>query len=769
MHHAIAVTDLKKRYRVYFEKPALIKNILPFLVSQGKAQEFWALNGVSFTVGRGECVGIIGPNGSGKSTILSVLAGVTAPTGGTLSINGRVSSLLSLGAGFNFELTGQENVYLNGAILGFSKSQVDGIYKDIVDFADLGKFMNAKLSTYSSGMNMRLGFAIAVMVSFDVLIIDEILAVGDLSFQTKCFRAMKRFYEDEGKTIILVSHDLDKIGELCSRVIWFEHGRIQAEGDPSEVLKEYREKYREKYEPLMIKKYSSREAMPIRHAHMIVDPSRAVRRIPPLLFGSNVTMTSDGACFWDDTKKRLRQWYVREFLPLGLASLRFPGAHYPDFYHWREAIGTPRPLWHDRIADEKAQLSFGTDEFVSLCARMGAEPMLTVNVADGTPKDAVDWLAYCRGKGLRVKLVEIGNEPYYDEYHGIGKLVDITPAQYAERYLKFAESLRRYDGEVKLLAAGCLDTGVFRRYRYPDWNRILMEKAGARIDYLSIHNTQAPILNITPDYDTPPGDVSFEALLAAPLYVEDNLRKVIAQLREHGSAARVAVTDYRATYTDVPAVLHGMHKVKNRESNSVNWARNFTLGAAMYEAMLLNLFMRHPEVEIAHRYSIHDPIGSALVSLKKGAFVKNPQYYVQQMYGTLAGKLVLEARVNSAAYCSSAVGIIPAQEGVPYIDAVAIADDDRKAMAIILVNRSLHSPVHVKISLGEFEFRSAVLSTITGPSYDSMNESPASQNIWVSRQWVTREEITHRATGRVHVICPKHSITKMVLCRQTVI
>ena len=191
MSHSIEVKNLRKKYRVYFEKPALIRNILPFLVSQGKAQEFWALDGVSFSMQNGECVGIIGPNGSGKSTILSILAGVSAPTEGEVSISGRVSSLLSLGAGFNFELTGQENVYLNGAILGLSKTQIDAIYDDIVAYADLGRFMNAKLSTYSSGMNMRLGFAIAVMVPFDVLLMDEILAVGDLSFQTKCFRTMR--------------------------------------------------------------------------------------------------------------------------------------------------------------------------------------------------------------------------------------------------------------------------------------------------------------------------------------------------------------------------------------------------------------------------------------------------------------------------------------------------------------------------------------------------------------------------------------------------
>ncbi|HQM52814.1 MAG TPA: ABC transporter ATP-binding protein, partial [bacterium] len=246
MSHSIEVKNLRKKYRVYFEKPALIRNILPFLVSQGKAQEFWALDGVSFSMQKGECVGIIGPNGSGKSTILSILAGVSAPTEGEVSISGRVSSLLSLGAGFNFELTGQENVYLNGAILGLSKTQIDAIYDDIVAYADLGRFMNAKLSTYSSGMNMRLGFAIAVMVPFDVLLMDEILAVGDLSFQTKCFRTMRKFWEDEGKTVIFVSHDLVKIEEICSSVLWFEHGKIEAMGAPEEVIEAYRERYREK-------------------------------------------------------------------------------------------------------------------------------------------------------------------------------------------------------------------------------------------------------------------------------------------------------------------------------------------------------------------------------------------------------------------------------------------------------------------------------------------------------------------------------------------
>ena len=217
---AIRLQGMSKHYRVYFEKPALVRSLFPFLFSGTGHHEFWALRDVDLEIKKGECIGIIGPNGAGKSTILSVLAGIADPTIGSVRIDGKISALLSLGAGFQPELTGRENIYLNAAILGMKRRQVDELIDKIVDYAGIGEFIDAKLSTYSAGMNMRLGFAIAVNVPFDILLIDEILAVGDMAFQQKCFKTMREFTDDEGKTIVFVSHDIGRIEEICSRAVW---------------------------------------------------------------------------------------------------------------------------------------------------------------------------------------------------------------------------------------------------------------------------------------------------------------------------------------------------------------------------------------------------------------------------------------------------------------------------------------------------------------------------------------------------------------------
>jgi len=195
------------------------KEFLPALIKgEQTAHQFTALKNISFEILPGETVGIIGPNGSGKSTILKLIAGVMTPTFGKVTVNGRVSPLIELGAGFHFELTGRENVYLNGAILGLSQKEININFKSIVDFAQLWDYIDQPVKRYSSGMYMRLAFAIAVHVKPQILLVDEILAVGDPEFQKKCFAKMEEF-KKQGVTIIFVSHDLDLVHKFCTRTI----------------------------------------------------------------------------------------------------------------------------------------------------------------------------------------------------------------------------------------------------------------------------------------------------------------------------------------------------------------------------------------------------------------------------------------------------------------------------------------------------------------------------------------------------------------------
>ena len=202
------------------------------------AANLWALKDVSFEVKKGETVGIIGPNGAGKSTILKLIAGVTKPTRGKITINGRVSPLIELGAGFHPDLTGRENIYLSGAILGLAKKEIDKKFKEIVDFAELWDFIDQPVKHYSSGMYMRLGFSIAVSIQPEILLIDEILAVGDTAFQEKCLDKMRDF-QARGVTIIFVSHSLETVKNFCQRAILLKNGEVKREGKTGAVIADY--------------------------------------------------------------------------------------------------------------------------------------------------------------------------------------------------------------------------------------------------------------------------------------------------------------------------------------------------------------------------------------------------------------------------------------------------------------------------------------------------------------------------------------------------
>ena len=235
---AVDIREVTKRYRIYHEKIPSLKNT----ILRGKRQtyeEFLALDDVSFSIGHGETFGIIGPNGSGKSTLLKLIANIIQPTKGKIVYNGSMSALLELGAGFHPDLTGRENIYINSAILGMKRKEVDRRFDEIVSFSELEKFIDTPVKNYSSGMYMRLGFSIAINVDPDILLVDEVLAVGDQSFQAKCYKVIYDIMK-KGKTIIIVSHDLDTISDLCSQVVFLKDGRMVDQGNPVSVVSQYR-------------------------------------------------------------------------------------------------------------------------------------------------------------------------------------------------------------------------------------------------------------------------------------------------------------------------------------------------------------------------------------------------------------------------------------------------------------------------------------------------------------------------------------------------
>lgn len=236
---AIRVSNVSKCYTVARQRPFLAGELIRALLLRPSSRDkHWALQDINFEVEEGESIAVIGSNGSGKSTLLSLIARTSYPTTGTIEVNGRVGPMLELGAGFHPQLTGAENIHLNASLLGLRPEEVDDKFSSIVDYADIGPFIDSPIRTYSTGMTARLGFAVLAHIDPDVLIVDEALSVGDAVFTQKCHRTMQRMLQS-GKTMFLVSHDMQTVKRLCNRTIWLHEGRLRAQGATSDIVDQY--------------------------------------------------------------------------------------------------------------------------------------------------------------------------------------------------------------------------------------------------------------------------------------------------------------------------------------------------------------------------------------------------------------------------------------------------------------------------------------------------------------------------------------------------
>lgn len=236
---AIEIKNVWKLFRR--QKQRTFKEMLPALVSGGKknvVDTFWALQDIDLEIKKGETFGIVGPNGSGKSTLLKLIAGVTQPTKGKIKVSGVIAPLIELGAGFHPEMTGRENIFLNAAILGMTKTEVLPLVDEIIDFSEIRDFIDQPVKHYSSGMYMRLAFSVAIHVNFDILLVDEILGVGDAKFQKKCYQVMEDF-KKSNRTIVYVGHDLNRVKSFCDRAAYLHFGKILAVGAPEKVVEQY--------------------------------------------------------------------------------------------------------------------------------------------------------------------------------------------------------------------------------------------------------------------------------------------------------------------------------------------------------------------------------------------------------------------------------------------------------------------------------------------------------------------------------------------------
>lgn len=235
---SINVSNVSKNFKLYYDKASTLKEKILFFTKNNKPENLEVLKNINIKIYEGESVALIGTNGSGKSTLLKLMTKIIYPNKGKIEVNGKLTSLLELGAGFHMDFSGRENIYFNASIFGLTKKQIDARLNDIIEFSELGEFIDNPVRTYSSGMYMRLAFSIAINVDADILLIDEILSVGDQHFQDKCFAKLMEL-KKSGKTIVIVSHSLESVRQFCDRSIWLYNGEIRMDGKTNEVLDEY--------------------------------------------------------------------------------------------------------------------------------------------------------------------------------------------------------------------------------------------------------------------------------------------------------------------------------------------------------------------------------------------------------------------------------------------------------------------------------------------------------------------------------------------------
>jgi len=229
---AIKLSSVSKKYILHHEKPTLVESLIK------RKEEFWALKNINLEVKKGDKLGIIGPNGSGKSTLLKIITRITTPTKGKVRTSGKIASLIDLEAGFEPDLTGEENIYINGLLLGMTKKEINKNFKKIIRFSGIKKFIDSPLYTYSAGMKLRLGFSVAIHSNPDILIVDEIISIGDENFRNKSYKKIQEFFKAK-KTMIFVSHNLDLLKKLCSKTVWLDQGKIKISGPSELVIKKY--------------------------------------------------------------------------------------------------------------------------------------------------------------------------------------------------------------------------------------------------------------------------------------------------------------------------------------------------------------------------------------------------------------------------------------------------------------------------------------------------------------------------------------------------
>jgi alpha-N-arabinofuranosidase len=447
-------------------------------------------------------------------------------------------------------------------------------------------------------------------------------------------------------------------------------------------------------------------------ASVSIDADHVLRTIPPTLYGSNLEWVWNGYSLWNQASSQPDTTLVNLARSMGTTLLRYPGGMYADFYHWRDGIGaySSRPTVSFRPGDAAGQIIFGTDEALQFADESHGQLMITVNAGTGTASEAADWVRYVNADKLRVQYWEIGNELYINDGSVAQNAITTDPQTYAARVVEFAEAMRAADPRIKIGAIGGQNQGAYSLLAYPNWDQIVLQKAGSQIDFLAVHNAYAPV-NVSDNDDL---RSVYAAMLAAPSLIARNLQTVSDQILtfapSFASKIRIAVTEWGPFFQSSPSGRYAQH--------------TRTLGAALFAADTLKTFFESPATQIANFHVLNDLSIMCWICSQNGSYppvwTETPESMVFELIRNHFGTQVVSSTVSAPSYTSPAIGTVASVAEVPYLDLVSTLSADGTTLYALAINKSLDSSVRTSLTLHQFAPAGAGLSwTLNGAGIDS--------------------------------------------------
>ena len=444
-----------------------------------------------------------------------------------------------------------------------------------------------------------------------------------------------------------------------------------------------------------------------------VDATHIVRQIPRSLYGTNIEWRWNATELWQEKEHRLDPQLVKLTRDMGVTLIRYPGGIYSDFYHWKDGVGPldKRPeVLHEAGKNDRSRPYFGTDEALDFARQVNGELWITVNAGTGSPQEAAEWVRYVNGKSPRVRYWEVGNELYIRDGSPVSKATTIDPATYASRFLEFAKAMRAADSTIKIAAIGGANQGRYSVVGYPDWDRIVLQRAGDHIDFLSVHDAYAPLVTD----ENLSFQAVYQAMLAAPVNLAANLDLLTHEIDQYapGRHIGIAVTEWG------PAFKFDLN------SRWVDHTK--TLGSALFAASELKTLIESARVEVANFWMLHDFSVLGWIGSRNPEFPPNPdwvptaRYYAFQLFTRHFGDQLLSSKTEAPTFNSQTVGIVDAVRNAPYLETVSSLSADRSRLYLIVINKHFDQSVPAHINLHGFNPEPAGTAwTLTGNGMDA--------------------------------------------------